>query len=145
MGLGDGLNDPNKNQMVVADCVKLIDDLVASTSGISGLGLKAGYAAVKGINPGFVPAAIKRLLPEFFAALDPIWNEGTQTGDPVGYLTQNSDRTADALLGVTDARIKKTQSSLLRGTYDKLRASAKGHVERGIPDLAKIIDNYTKV
>jgi len=144
MGLGDGLNDPNKRGMVVADCIKLIDELVASAGGISGLGLKAGYAAVKGIKPGYCAGAVERLLPDSFAALDPIWSEGIQTGNPVEYLIQNRSHTADTLLGVTDARISKNQSGLLRGTYEKLRNSAKGHVEKVIPDLAKIIDNYTK-
>ena len=144
MGLCEGLNDQNKKEMVVADCVKLIDELVASTKGISGMGLKAGYAAIKGIKPGYCAGAVEGLLPESFAALEPLWSEGTQTGDPVGYLTQNSSRTADALLSVTDARIAKKQGGILRGTYEKLRNSAKDHVEKAVPDLAKIIDNYTK-
>ena len=144
MNLVEGLNDPNKKEMVVADCLKLIDNLVASTGGISGLGLKASYAAVKGVMPGYCAGAVERLLPESFAALDPIWNEGTQTNDPVGYLVQNRDRTAEVLLGVTDAKIQKKQGGVVRGAYEKLRSSAKGHVEKAVPDLAKIIDNYTK-
>ncbi len=144
MNLVEGLNDPNKKEMVVADCLKLIDNLVASTGGISGLGLKASYAAVKGVMPGYCAGAVERLLPESFAALDPIWNEGTQTKDPVEYLIQNRDRTAEVLLGVTDAKIQKKQGGVVRGAYEKLRSSAKGHVEKAVPDLAKIIDNYTK-
>ncbi len=144
MGLDDGLNDPNKKGMVVADCIKLIDELVASTQGISGFGLKAGYAAVKGIKPGYCAGAIERLLPESFAALDPIWSEGIQTGNPVGYLIENRSRTADALLSVTDAKMEKKQGGLVRGTYEKLRNSAKAHVEKVIPGLARTIDNYTK-
>lgn len=48
MKLGDGLNDPNKKEKVVADCLKLIDELVATAKGITGLGLKAAYTTVKG-------------------------------------------------------------------------------------------------
>jgi hypothetical protein len=33
----------------------------------------------------------------------------------------------------------------VRGTYEKLRGSAKKHVEEAVPDLAKVIHNYTKV
>lgn len=144
MGLCDGLNDPNKKGMVVTECVKLIDELVASARGVSGLGLKAGYGAIKGIAPSYCAGAIERLLPESLAALDPIWSEGIQTGDPVEYLIQNRSRTADTLLSVTDAKIEKQRGGIVRGTYDKLRNSAKEHVEKAVPSLAKIIDNYAK-
>lgn len=144
MGLSNGLSDPNKRNMVVADCTKLLDTQVGSMGGVSGLALKAGYAAVKGIAPSYCAEAIERLLPESFTALDPIWSEGVQTGNPVEHLTQNRDRTADALLGITDARIEKSKNTTVKGVYSKLRNSAKKHVEDAVPGLAKIIDNYTK-
>lgn len=144
MGLSDGINDPNKKQSVVADCVKLIDEQVAAKGGLSGLAFKAAYAAVNGVKPGYIAGAIERLLPEVLVALDPIWNEGVQTGDAVGFLTQNRSRTADALLGITDARIKTSNNGVVRGAYDKLRNSAKNDVEAAVPSLAKIINNYAK-
>ncbi len=144
MGLCDGLNDPKKKDMVVADCVRLMDEVVASTEGLTGLGLKASYAGVKGIRPGYAPAAIEGLLPASLAALDPIWSEGIQTGNPAEYLIQNSSRTADALLSVTDAKIEKARSSLVRNAYKKFRNSSKPYVEKAVPGLAQIIDNYTK-
>ncbi|KYC41929.1 hypothetical protein WA1_18095 [Scytonema hofmannii PCC 7110] len=144
MGLSDGLSNPNKKDMVVADCTKLLDEQVASMGGLSGLALKAGYAAVKGIAPSYCTEAIERLLPQSFTALDPIWNEGVQTGDPVGHLVQNRSRTAEALLSVTDGRIEKSDNTTVRGVYSKLRNSAKKHVEEAVPGLAKVIDNYTK-
>lgn len=144
MGLCEGLNDPAKKEMVVADCVKLMDEVVASMGGLSGMALKAGYATVKGVSPGYCAGAIERLLPESLAALDPIWSEGTQTGDPVAHLTQNTSRSADALLGITDARIEKSDNGIVRGVYSKFRNSAKEHVERAVPGLAKVINDYTK-
>lgn len=144
MGLSEGLNDPNKRASIVADCVKLIDEQVAAKGGLGGLGLKAAYGTVKGVKPGYIDGAIDRLLPEALDAFDSIWSEGVQTGDPVGYLTQNRSRTAEALLGITDARIEKTSNGIVRGAYNKLRGSAKSDVEDAVPGLAKIIDNYTK-
>ena len=144
MGLSDGLNDPNKKASIVADGVKLIDEQVAAKKGLGGLGLKAGYAAIQGVKPNYVAGAVERLLPEAFTALDPLWSEGVQTGDPAGYLTQNRSRAADALLSITDERIKNTTNGIVRGTYNKLRNSAKNDVEEAIPDLAKILDKYTK-
>ncbi|MCA1991462.1 MAG: hypothetical protein LDL41_05360 [Coleofasciculus sp. S288] len=144
MGLSEGLKDRNKKASVAADCVKLIDEHVATKGGLGGLGLKAAYGTVKGVMPNYINGAIERLLPEAFAALDPIWSEGVQTGNPVEYLTQNRSRTADALLSVTDARIEKTNNGIVRGSYSKLRNSAKSDVEEAVPGLAKILDNYTK-
>ena len=144
MGLSDDLLNPNKKNIIVSDCTKLLDTQVANMGGISGLALKAGYSAVKGIRPTYCSDAIEGLLPESLNALDPIWSEGIQTGDPVGHLTQNRDRTADALLAITDARIEKSNNTIVRGAYSKLRNSAKKHVEEAIPGLAKIIDNHSK-
>ncbi|MEC4887910.1 MAG: hypothetical protein SAL70_42375 [Scytonema sp. PMC 1070.18] len=144
MGLIDGLADTNKREMLVADCTKLLDTQVASMGGVSGMALKAGYAAIKGVAPGYCAGAIERLLPESFAALEPMWNEGVETGDPVAHLTQNRDRTADALLSVTDVRIEKSSNSTVKSVYGKFRNSAKKHVEDAVPGLAQVIDNYTK-
>ncbi len=144
MGLSDGLLDPNKKKMVVAECTNLLDVQVAKMQGISGMALKAGYTAVRGLAPNYCAEAIERLLPESLTAIDPIWSEGVQTGDPVAHLSHNSDRTADALLGITDVKIDKSKNTTVRGVYSKLRKSAKKHVEEAVPNLAKIIDNYTK-
>lgn len=144
MGLSNNLNDPNKKASVVADCVKLIDDQVATKGGLSGLGLKAAYGTVKGVKPNYIAKAVEGLLPEVLSVIDPIWSEGTQKGDPVGYLSQNQSRTADAILSITDAKIENSNNGIVRGAYNRLRSSAKKDVEEAIPGLAKIIDNYAK-
>lgn len=144
MGLSDGLSDPNKQASLVNDCVKLIDEQVTIKGGLSGLALKAAYASVKGIKPNYIASAIEALLPPTLEALDPIWSEGTQMGDPANHLIQNRSRTAEAVLSVTDARIKKSNNGVVRGAYDKLRKSVKGDVEEAIPGLVKIIDYYAK-
>jgi hypothetical protein len=142
MALIDGLTDNNKRKKLVANCTQLLDTQVAAMGGLSGMAIKAGYSAIKGISPGYCAGAIDRLLPEFFAALEPIWEEGTQTGNPAEYLTTNRSRTADSLLSVTDVRIQKSSNSTLKGVYNKLRSSVKKHVEEAVPGLAKIIDEY---
>ncbi|MDP8966836.1 MAG: hypothetical protein M3O33_23185 [Cyanobacteriota bacterium] len=144
MGLIDGLDDPKKTAKLVADCVNLIDEQVSAKSGLSGLGLKAAYAAVNGIKPNYIAGAIEALLPETLVALDPIWSEGIQTGTPAEYLIQNRSRAADSVLSITDARIETSQRALVRSSYKKLRKSVKNDVEEAIPGLARIIDNYTK-
>ncbi|MCC5639175.1 hypothetical protein LC593_25785 [Nostoc sp. CHAB 5844] len=142
MGLSDKLLNSDKRAMVVDDCCKLLETQLTSKSGLSGIALKTAYAALKGVKPGYIAYAVEQLLPECFTALDPVWNEGVQQGDPVAHLVTNKSRTADALLSVTDARVKKVTRPIVRGTYEKLRGSAKQHVEEAVPDFAQVINKY---
>jgi hypothetical protein len=142
MGLGDVINDPTKKPAIVADCCTLIDEEVAARGGLSGLAVKAGYAAVKGIKPGFVKEVVEKLLPEFATQLDPLWDEGKKTGNAAGFLQANKSRVADALLSVTDERSKHAKSSVVRGTYEKLRGSAKKNVEEAVPRLARLLTKH---
>ncbi|MGJ5675948.1 MAG: DUF6918 family protein [Nostochopsis sp.] len=144
MKLSDGLLDSDKKAMVVEDCCNMIEAQLASKSGISGMVLKTAFAALKGVKPGYIPYVVEMILPQCFEALDPVWSEGVDKGDPVGHLVASRDRTADALLSVTDEKAKNVNRPIVRGTYEKLRGSAKQHVEDAVPDLAKVIDKYTK-
>ncbi|MBD2138712.1 hypothetical protein H6F32_14220 [Anabaena sp. FACHB-1237] len=145
MALIDGLSDNHKKQILVDDCINLLETQVAAMGGISGLAIKAGYAAVKGISPDYCAGAIARLLPEFLMAFEDKWQDAVGSGDAVTYLVKNSDSTADVLLSLTDKRIEKSSNSSLKAVYGKLRKSAKKHVEEAVPSLAKVIDNYSKL
>ncbi|MBD2202061.1 hypothetical protein H6G33_08635 [Calothrix sp. FACHB-1219] len=143
MGLSDELLNSDKKDKIVVDCCTVLEKQVESKSGLSGMALKTAFAALKGVKPGYIPYVVEQLLPQCFTAIDPIWNEGVQKGDPVEYMTTSSDRTADALLSVTDERVKKTKRQIVRGTYERFRGSAKQHVEEAVPELAKVISKYT--
>jgi hypothetical protein len=143
MALSEALLSPNKKAAVVADCCSLIDEEVAAKSGISGFAVKAGYGAVKGIKPGFIAHVVDHLLKEFAEALDPIWSEGVAKGDPKAHVLSNRPRVADALLAITDAKSKNAKSSVVRGAYDKLRGSAKKHVEEALPRLVKVLEKHS--
>jgi hypothetical protein len=142
MSLGDVIHDPTKKPAIVADCCTLIDEEVAAKGGLSGLAVKAGYAAVKGIKPGFVKDVVEKLLPEFATQLDPIWEEGKKTGNAAAFLQSNKSRVADALLSVTDEKSRHAKSSIVRGTYEKLRGSAKKNVEEAVPRLARLLTKH---
>lgn len=144
MALSDKIGDQNTQTSLVADCTKLIDEQVAAKGGMSGLAIKAAYGVVKGVEPGYISGAIQRLMPEILIALDPMWNEGVQAGDPVEYLIQNRSQTADTLLGITDAKIQKTKNGAVRASYNKLRKSVKNDVEEAVPGLAKILGTHVQ-
>jgi hypothetical protein len=136
-------SESNKGR-VVEDCCALIDAEVKDKGGISGLAIKAGYGAIKGVKPGFVKNVVSDLLPEFARALDPFYQEAKTSGRPVAdFFASHSDRVAEALLAITDAKAQKSKNGLVKGTYDKLRGTAKKNVEAAVPRLGKMVESHT--
>jgi hypothetical protein len=141
--LSEVLTNETQKAAVVDECVNVIDAEVADKGGISGLAIKAGYGAVKGVKPGFIKQAVSDLLPEFANALDPIFQEARSNGGPVSeYFVKNGGRVADALLAITDAKAERSKSAVVKGTYDKLRGTAKKNVEAAVPRLGKLIEKF---
>lgn len=137
------LTGEQKKHAVVDDCCTLIDAEVADKGGISGLAIKAGYGAVKGIKPGFIRNAVEDLLPEFASALDPLYQEAKTKGVSVSeFFVSQPSRVADSLLAITDAKAQRSKSGLVKGTYEKLRGSAKKNVEAAVPRLAGMVQKY---
>lgn len=141
--LAEQLSSNEKRQAVIDDAVKVLDQEVAEKSGITGIAIKGAYKVVQGIKPGFVRQVVDGLLDDFLAALDPVYQEAASNKRPAGaYLIEQKSRVADALLAVTDARAKKTDSNIIKGTYDKLRSLAKKQVEAAAPRLAALIEKH---
>jgi hypothetical protein len=142
MSLVEALKDESKREAIIKDCLVLVDEEVAAKSGISGLAVKAGYGAVKGVKPGFVREVVQKLLPEWAEKLDPIWAAGKKDGKPVAHMEKNASHVADELLSVTDSKISNAKSSVVKKTYSSLRGSAKKNVEGAVPRLAKLMDKH---
>lgn len=141
--LNEILSSDSKKNLVVDDTCNVIDAEVADKGGLSGLAIKAGYAAVKNIKPGFIRHVVFDLLPEFANALDPIFQEAKAKSAPVSpHFNQNAGRVADALLGITDAKAQRA-SGMVKSTYEKLRGTAKKNVEASVPRLGKLIEKHT--
>jgi uncharacterized protein DUF6918 len=142
--LKTALLDDATRPAVIADLTALVDAEVAAKGGVSGAVTKAGYATVKKIKPGFVSHAVGSLLPGFVDALEPLWTEhrGAGGGDFGAFLAARPDRSADALLGVTDARAKASSREGLKKGYEKLRPNAKKNVIEALPRLGKVIDKH---
>ena len=137
------LTDGAKRGIVADECCTLIDAEVKDKGGISGLAIKAGYGAIKGVKPGFVKPVVTDLLPEFARVLDPIFQEARASGKSVSdYFTGRSSDVAEALLALTDEKAKHSKNSLVRGTYEKLRGTAKKIVEAAVPRRGKMIEAH---
>lgn len=142
MGLRAVIDDEALQARIAEDCAKLMDEQVATKGGISGLALKTAYGVIKGIGADYIPLTLQRLLPDAVTALEPIWVEGLAGGDPVAHLSDNRSHAADMLLGITDARIEKSNNKIVRASYSKLRQSVKSDVEAAVPGLAQIFSTH---
>ena len=141
--LQDAFASEEKKNIVIDDCLHVLDQEVADKSGISGLAIKAGFKAVKGVKPGFIRGVVHDLLPEFASALDPMYQEATAAGKDVGkYFVDNSGKAADALLAITDKKAVHAKNRMGKATYEKLRPQAKKNVEAAMPRLGKLIEKH---
>jgi hypothetical protein len=142
--LTEALTAETKKGAVVEDTLALIDAEVADKGGLTGLAIKAGYKTVQGIKPGFVRQVVTDLLPDFAVALDPLYQEAKSKGAGVkDHFMSNSSRVADALLTITDDKAKRSKSGMVKGTYEKLRGTAKKNVEAAVPRLGAMIEKHT--
>jgi hypothetical protein len=141
--LTEALTADSKRAAVTDDCVALIDAEVADKGGLTGLAIKAGYRAVQGIKPGFIRQVVTDLLPEFAHVLESLYQEAKDGGRGVrDHFNANAARVADALLSITDEKAKRSKSGLVKGTYEKLRGSAKKNVEAAVPRVAAMVEKH---
>jgi len=141
--LKERLGQDPQRKAVVTDACDVLDQEVADKSGLSGIAIKGAYSIVKGIKPGFVQEVVDGLLDDFLDALDPIYREALEKQQPPGrFLAANGDRTADALLAITDERAARSSRAVIRKTYDKLRPTAKKQVSSAAPRLGQLLDRH---
>jgi hypothetical protein len=140
MHLSHYLTAPRQRPLVVADACTLIDRQVAATSGVSGLAIRSAYRVVSSVRPGMVATAVDGLLVPFSEQLDPYYQEYLSTGVALSEILE-SQRTsmAEALLAITDDRADRTSNRTVKRAYQRVRGSARHHVEAAAPGIADLI------
>lgn len=135
------LKVPTRRTAIVADSVKVIDEEVADKGGFSGLAIKTAYKLVKSFKPGFIPETVDGLLDDFAKQLQPLLDEAGAKNEPVGgFLTREKGRAAEALLAITDARAQRSNLAGIKVAYERLRPTAKKHVEEAMPRVGAMIE-----
>ena len=132
---------PDNQPQVIADCYKLVEQEVASMSGISGTAIKVAYKTVIMFAPGHVRFMVESLLPQMVDNLQPFWADfNTSGGSDFGdYLTKRSEEVSDALLSVTDARAAASDRPTIIKAYSSVRGSAARHVEAALPQVGNLV------
>lgn len=136
-------HEPTKRAEVIQDACRVLDQEVADKSGVSGIAIKTAYKVVQGVKPGFIPEVVDNLLDDFLDALEPMRQQAVASGQrPSRYLRENAGQMADALLAITDRRAERAQRAMIKKTYDRLRPTAKKHVEAAAPRLGDLVDKH---
>lgn len=145
------LTAPGKRPRVIADCVVLIDEEVKRKGGLSGAAIKLAFAAVKAVKPGFLEEAVDHLIEDFARRLEPFYvSHQAQAAAPgqtaarslPDHFAGQSAAIADALLGITDERASRAKNATVKKAYEKLRPSAKKHVEEAVPGVGRLVEKH---
>lgn len=143
--LKPSLLDADRRGQVVTDLQGLVDQEVAGKTGLSGGIVKAGYAAVKKVKPGFVGTAIDRMLEEFVDALEPHWAAYRAQPAPTGFgafLAGRPQEVSQALLAVTDRRAERQHRAAVASAYGRLRPKAQENVIAALPRLGDLVERH---
>lgn len=148
ISLSERLMRPEVKPQVIEGCCVLIEQEVASKRGLGGVAVKAGFAVVTRVKPGFIRDVVTKLLPEFADSLQPFYDQSAaEVGEAaaadafVRHVTKDRTQAAEALLGVTDRKIGDARPGVRRA-YEKLRPSALDNVEAALPGLAETIRKH---
>lgn len=137
------MQDPTARAAFVKDAVSTLEREVDGASGLSGFAVKAAFKVIGSIRSGFIRDAVDRLLDEFLDALEPLYAEALASGgSPGAVVSKSPDRTARALLTVTDGRASRSQNDVIRKTYPKLRPHAEKQVGAAAPALGRLLDAH---
>jgi hypothetical protein len=135
---------PGNRPKVIADCGKVVEEEVDAKGGLTGLAVKAAFAVVKAVKPGFVNEAIDHMLDDFVSRLEPFWADAQAKNEPIGPLMNaRAGQVADALLAISDERAGRAKNQTLKKAYEKLRPTGKKHVEVAVPRIGRLIAKYT--
>lgn len=137
--LKDKFGQGNERVTVVEEACKILDAEVSDKGGLSGMAIKAAYGVVKNIKPGFVPQVVDGLLDEFLQAVETIQESAGPGMSAADAVRKAPGQLADALLSVTDRKAAKSERPVVQSTYEKLRPSAKKHVESAVPRIADLL------
>ena len=135
---------PDVQPRVVDDCMALVEQELASKSGLSGAAVKVAYKAVTTFAPGYYKETIESMLPDMATQLQPFWTDfqASGGGDFGDYLSKRSDEVGPAMLTVTDNMASISNRPVIIKAYGAVRGSAGKHIEAALPALGTMIQKY---
>lgn len=136
------LADPGVRGAFLRDAEALLGRRVAESRGLTGMAVRAGYAAFQRVQPGIVGAALERLVPIFAPALEQPWSQAKASGDPRLWFTSHASAIASDLLAITDQLARRADNAVLTSIYRSLRGRAQQEVAAAMPDVAGLLQRH---
>jgi hypothetical protein len=135
---------PDVQPRVVTDSMALVEQELASKSGVSGTAVKVAYKAVTAFAPGYYKETIQSMLPDMAAQLQPFWADFQASGgaDFGDYLAKRSDEVGPAMLTVTDNMASISKRPVIIKAYQAVRGGAAKHIDAALPSLGAMVQKY---
>ena len=138
--------DESGRLLIMEEYCRLIDTEVRARRGLRGATLRAGYRAVQRVQPGIIGYVIGKFAADWLDALEPFHRHAHEkaglTHDVPSALVEvlhtEEEAAAEALLSVTDQRIKKARIPV-QIAYSSLRSEAANNVLAAMPAFAKLL------
>jgi hypothetical protein len=145
--LADIVLTPAKKDPLLADSTQLAQAQISRSRGLRGITLRTGLAVVKAARPDILERAVARLLPEFVAALDPLYQQWAKApaasrGGLAAFLDKRSDQAVAAMLGVADARAEASHNVAVKSLYGRLRKGAEKEIGAAMPEFGALLERY---
>jgi hypothetical protein len=135
--LADALLAEGRREKTIARVVADLEAHVARLSGLRGIALRAGLAAIKAVRPDALPLSVSRLLPPCVAAMEPLYQKARAEGTKFNvFLARHTDEATETLMAVIDARAESSQHQALRALHRRLRGSIESEMRDALPDFA---------
>lgn len=141
--LSDILLVEHQREALTQACAATVERHLNGLRSLRGLALKAGLGMFKTAVPDAIPR-VRKLLPDFAVALEPLHQQFLQSGDHDFslFLRKNSAPATAALIGVLDHRVGASSNETVKKAYSKLRGSINDEMAAVLPELAKTISGY---
>jgi len=138
------LTRPDVEPRVVPDVLALVDNELASKSGISGTAVKVAFKAVTAFAPGYYQETVTGMIPEMVNQLAPYWDDfqASGSGDFGDYLVKRGDEVSAALLVVTDGMARESGRATVVKAYGAVRNGAGKHIQAALPNLGAMVQKY---
>lgn len=111
-----------------------------------GMAIRTGFNVVRRAKPDLVNRALRALLPEFVAALEPFYAQAQATPSTSfrDHMVREQHAIADALLRISDRRVETVSNRAVRGGYARLRRHARDGMISAMPRMADVVADYVR-
>lgn len=130
---------------VVADIARLVDNVVANQSGLTGMALKSAVAAGKKADANAIPKGVNRFLPQIVSELEPLFQDYLSAGSGSfgAFLGTRENDVVEKILDAADGATGEMPSAVQK-VYSTLRGKAGKIISPALPELGDIIERYAK-